>query len=521
MSENKPPESKSLKRSKTNFYNGKKSLIIDTAGANAKHTPRSSAKKILLTFTGSNRRVKSMAVNKAKPKDFFKSELRSLDAVRKKSIQISNKILPSLTPINEILKFSGNRKAPRGYLADTISTKNKVVKKAREALEPSNVNVYGYQKVPAFVFNPKLTIKSSVGQMMTPRGHSYSNNTLATSFYVCRTKSKSPFKKSFLRTECSEKKTKTHKTKNQRNNLKGDLQSAFNSTFTTDTLSVSAISNRPHTSIFNGHIEDYLLGKELGKGSYAVVKLATNKHNRQKYAIKIYNKTAFLDVQKRNIVKNEVSILKKIDHENVVKLYEVIDTDSYLYLVMEYISGVSLIEIIRLETTHRIAESRAKVILFQVLRAVHYLQGKNINHRDIKLENILLIKGDAVKLIDFGFAIRCGKSAYQKLLCGTPSYMPPEIVNKEKYLPHLSDVWSVGVLLWAMLFGFFPFRGQDEDELFAKINACELVYPEEIAVSAAAKQLFAAVFKTDPQARPSPEALLKHEWFEEVRLIFP
>ena len=263
-----------------------------------------------------------------------------------------------------------------------------------------------------------------------------------------------------------------------------------------------------NTKNFNGKLDDYLITKELGKGSYAVVKLAVHKITRNKYAIKIYSKQTLIDPQKRNTVKNEINILKQIDNENVMKLYEVIDTPSNLYLVQEYINGVNLLEILKNEKNHYIKEERAKKLFTQIVKGISYCHKKNIFHRDIKLENILVLKDDTIKIIDFGFGIKCNRDTLQKLFCGTPSYMAPEIVKKEKYIACYSDIWSLGVLFYAILFGIFPFKGKDDDELFEKINEANLVFPEYNPLSEKIKQMIQKIFVHTPNQRISLDEMI-------------
>ena len=265
-----------------------------------------------------------------------------------------------------------------------------------------------------------------------------------------------------------------------------------------------------NSKIFQKKIDDYLITRELGKGSYAVVKLAMDKKTKNKYAIKIYSKTCLIDPQLRNTVKNEINILKQIDNENVMKLYEVIDTQSNLYLVLEYINGINLLEIIKNEKNHFIKEFRAKKIFSKIVQGINYCHQINIFHRDIKLENILVLKDDSVKIIDFGFGIICKSDTYQKLFCGTKSYMPPEIVKKEKYIASYSDIWSLGVLFYAMLFGVFPFKGKDDDDLFDKIIEAKLNFPEYNPISDKTKELFGKIFVINPSERIKLDEMINY-----------
>lgn len=145
---------------------------------------------------------------------------------------------------------------------------------------------------------------------------------------------------------------------------------------------LSAENNLPgmsimlNSKIFKGKLDDYLITKELGKGSYAVVKLAVHKVTKIKYAIKIYSKQTLTDRQKRNTVNNEINILKQIDNENIMKLYDVINTPSNLYLVLEYINGVNLLQIIKNEKLHFIKEERAKLLFSKIVKGISYCHKK-------------------------------------------------------------------------------------------------------------------------------------------------
>ena len=260
------------------------------------------------------------------------------------------------------------------------------------------------------------------------------------------------------------------------------------------------------------NIDNFIIGKELGKGSFATVKLGIHKITNKKYAIKIYSKTNLYDIEKRNSVKNEISILKQLNHENIMKLYEVIDTKKYIYLILEYINGISLMEYLKNKPQKRIEENKCKEIFYQIVKGINYCQMKNIYHRDIKLENILLIDEKIVKIIDFGFSVKCSIHCYQKFLCGTPNYMSPEIINKNKYIPKYSDLWSLGVLLYIMLIGSFPFKAKTEEFLIKKINKCEYELPNFISINA--KNLIKKILLLEPKNRLSTEDILLDSWFE-------
>ena len=377
------------------------------------------------------------------------------------------------------------------YLENTVSAKNKIVQKKQIAsLEQNKNTIKLFQK-------PEINVNFSYNENTISNSNTNNKNLRM---------NKTPKIKKQLKERFSinlNNKNNYNNTFNEKiNQIKGNgkkFSHHIKCEFSLDN-NISG-KNTINSKIFQKKIDDYLITRELGKGSYAVVKLAMDKKSKNKYAIKIYSKTCLIDPQLRNTVKNEINILKQIDNENVMKLYEVIDTQSNLYLVLEYINGINLLEIIKNEKNHFIKESRAKKIFLKVVQGINYCHQINIYHRDIKLENILVLKDDSIKIIDFGFGIICRADTYQKLFCGTKSYMPPEIVNKEKYIASYSDIWSLGVLFYAMLFGVFPFKGKDEDELFDKIKEAKISFPEYNPISDKIKELFGKIFVVNPSER--------------------
>ena len=262
-------------------------------------------------------------------------------------------------------------------------------------------------------------------------------------------------------------------------------------------------------------IDEYIITSELGIGSYASVKLGIHKETKNKFAIKIYDKNMINDDDKKYTIKNEIFILNQLDNENVMKLYDVIETNRYLYLIMEYINGISLLDFIQKQKNHRIDENKCKELFYQIVKGILYCQNENICHRDIKLENILIVDNKIIKIIDFGFAIKCNRNEYQEFFCGTVYYMPPEIVNKQRYIPFYSDIWSLGVLLYAMIFGDFPFRANKQEKLFELINECNLIFPDDIKVSDKVKNLLSKIIVIKPSKRISLEEILNDPWFQE------
>ena len=410
----------------------------------------------------------------------------------KTEVDFSNKqeITPTLSTNTKLdVIFENKNLRPNivhHYLENTVSAKNKMVQKKQTIMTEQKHMFKSFQK-------PEINTNNT-----------NNNETKISSPYI-GDKNLLMIKTPKINKQMRERfslnfNSKNNFNNNQNKNYNGrKLSQHVKSEFNLDnSVSSKSLIN---SKIFQKKIDDYLITRELGKGSYAVVKLAMDKKTKNKYAIKIYSKTCLIDPQLRNTVKNEINILRQIDNENVMKLYEVIDTQSNLYLVLEYINGINLLEIIKNEKNHFIKESRAKKIFSKIVQGINYCHQINIFHRDIKLENILVLKDDSVKIIDFGFGIICKSDTYQKLFCGTKSYMPPEIVKKEKYIACYSDIWSLGVLFYAMLFGVFPFKGKDDDDLFDKIIEAKLNFPEYNPISDKTKELFGKIFVVNPSER--------------------
>ena len=218
-------------------------------------------------------------------------------------------------------------------------------------------------------------------------------------------------------------------------------------------------------------VADYSLGKNIGHGAYAVVKESQHRETNQKVAIKIYDRFKLMDVQRKKSALREIKIMHRLQHPNIVRLYESMDTAKYVYLVMEYAEGESLHAYLKKQPHRRLPEDECRRIIKQILLTLAYLHSRNVTHRDIKLENIVINNNQrgVLKLIDFGFCCCTAPNTKLKIFCGTPSYMAPEITKKKEYSGPQTDIWATGILLFALLNGQFPFRGVTDRDLYAKI----------------------------------------------------
>jgi MAP/microtubule affinity-regulating kinase len=255
---------------------------------------------------------------------------------------------------------------------------------------------------------------------------------------------------------------------------------------------------------------NYTIKKILGKGAYATVRLAQHNETSKKVAIKTYDKYQIIDPTKRANMLREIEILKKLDHPNIIKLYETVDTPKHFHLVLEYVSGLSLYTYIKSKPNSCLDENEAKRIFKQILGALDYCHCRFIAHRDIKLDNILLDEKSNVKIIDFGFSTMNSNDEKSRVFCGTPSYMAPEIVGRKDYYGMQADVWALGILLYAMLCGKMPFKAYNDKELYRRIEKGNFTLPNTVPESF--RKVISKMLEVNPKKRPSIKALLDDEW---------
>lgn len=257
-------------------------------------------------------------------------------------------------------------------------------------------------------------------------------------------------------------------------------------------------------------LENFHIWSDIGRGSYAVVKFATQKPSGQKVAIKIYEKSKLSDPLREKSVKNEIKVLKKLNHPNIVQFISEVSKEKNLYLIMEYVKGCSLQAHLQRQRWKRLEEPEAVGIFVQFIKALAYCHRVGVVHRDIKLENVLINNEGVVKVIDFGFATCCKRGRKTFMYCGTPNYMAPEIVKKEEYEGFPVDVWAAGVLLYLLVTGGFPFGSNKEAKVFKNILKNQIVFPEYL--SCECKDLIKKMLESEPEKRILAEEVLVHPW---------
>ncbi|OCT76043.1 hypothetical protein XELAEV_18031231mg [Xenopus laevis] len=257
----------------------------------------------------------------------------------------------------------------------------------------------------------------------------------------------------------------------------------------------------------------YEIDRTIGDGNFAVVKVCRPWNENQEYAMKIIDKSKLRG--KEEIIENEVRIIKNLSHPNIVKLFSDYETDKEIYLILEYIRGGDLFDVIT--ESIKFTEHDAALMLIDLCEALQYIHSKHIVHRDLKPENLLVQRNPdgskTLKLADFGLAIYATGPIFT--VCGTPTYVAPEILSEKGYGLEV-DMWATGVILYILLCGFPPFRspGRDQEELFQIIQSGEYEFlsPYWDHISEEVKDLISKLLVLNPKIRYSAKCVLQHSW---------
>ncbi|KAM9717722.1 serine/threonine-protein kinase MARK2 isoform 2-T2 [Menidia menidia] len=261
------------------------------------------------------------------------------------------------------------------------------------------------------------------------------------------------------------------------------------------------------TSDEQPHIGTYRLLKTIGKGNFAKVKLARHVLTGKEVAVKIIDKTQLNSSSLQKLFR-EVRIMKMLNHPNIVKLFEVIETEKTLYLVMEYASGGEVFDY--LVAHGRMKEKEARAKFRQIVSAVQYCHQKCIVHRDLKAENLLLDADMNIKIADFGFSNEFTLGNKLDTFCGSPPYAAPELFQGKKYDGPEVDVWSLGVILYTLVSGSLPFDGQNLKELRERVLRGKYRIP--FYMSTDCENLLKKFLILNPSKRGSLEQIMRDRW---------
>eukprot|EP00339_Tiarina_fusa_P001421 CAMPEP_0117015030 /NCGR_PEP_ID=MMETSP0472-20121206/12083_1 /TAXON_ID=693140 ORGANISM="Tiarina fusus, Strain LIS" /NCGR_SAMPLE_ID=MMETSP0472 /ASSEMBLY_ACC=CAM_ASM_000603 /LENGTH=532 /DNA_ID=CAMNT_0004718737 /DNA_START=219 /DNA_END=1814 /DNA_ORIENTATION=- len=215
-----------------------------------------------------------------------------------------------------------------------------------------------------------------------------------------------------------------------------------------------------------------------------------------------------MNQQSLELVQREIRILKKLSHPNIVQLYEVLETDRVLFLIMEHASGGEALDFV---VTHgKISEDRARVFFQQIVSSLSYCHKLGIIHRDLKAENLLLDRDLNIKIIDFGLANIVSPSKKFSTPCGSPNYAAPEIIRKEEYNGPEVDIWCMGVVLFVFLCGRLPFKGKNMETLFHSILSGKFEIPDSLSADCA--DLLRSMLENDTEKRITMDGIIHHPW---------
>ena len=259
--------------------------------------------------------------------------------------------------------------------------------------------------------------------------------------------------------------------------------------------------------------------KQLGCGSFGRVFLVSHNETNELFALKtIEKRKIMITYGNLDIIYNEINIHSKLSHQNIIKVYNVFEDEETINIIMEYAKNDNLYQLIKKEK-NGFSESKAFDYFIQVINAVYYLHSNNIIHRDIKPENLLLCEDNNLKLCDFGWAKELTLEN-RSTFCGTMEYMAPEIVGSENY-DYSVDIWSLGILLYELLFGHSPFKANSTNNIIQNIKSHELNYDDKNKkISNSCKDLIQKLLNINPQKRLKIKDILEHRFIKKYSKKF-
>ena len=256
------------------------------------------------------------------------------------------------------------------------------------------------------------------------------------------------------------------------------------------------------------HRHGYILGKTLGSGAYAKVKSAHCVKTKSEVAIKMISKKAAPSDYFTKFLPREIEVLKAVKHENVVQLHDVVETEDHTYLVMDMAERGDLLDYIN--SKKYLSEQVARQFFTDLVNGISKCHEMNVVHRDLKCENLLLDSQLRVKIADFGFARKhSGKNL--ETYCGSFAYAAPEVILGDPYNGEKADIWSMGVILHAMVVGRLPFKDSDVKTLLSQIST-RLIFPSRL--SEEVKDLIGKILTFNPSDRLSLDSIKAHSWMQ-------
>lgn len=262
-------------------------------------------------------------------------------------------------------------------------------------------------------------------------------------------------------------------------------------------------------------IGDYSLNQVIGSGTFGSVYLSTHIPTGLDVAVKRVERGLVKGVSVEKLFRRELAIIQNLDHPFIAEFYDVMEDEKYFYIVMEYVDNGTMLDFIN--SRGSISEDQARHYLCQLISVLEYLHcGKHVCHRDLKAENILLDSNYNIRLIDFGLAnVFSVENPFLKTSCGSPQYAPPEMLCDETSYTAVSDIWSIGIILYAMVHKRLPFDDDNIVKLFNKVRYAEPIY--KARMSPQLKDLLRKMLTKEPRKRITLRQIKEHPWFSQYQ----
>ena len=262
-------------------------------------------------------------------------------------------------------------------------------------------------------------------------------------------------------------------------------------------------------SVDYSDIKNYSFEKDIGEGNFGKVKLGIFKPTREEFAIKVLNKEK-IKIKMKNSIFKENQIITKFNHINVIYVFQILEDEENYYIIMEYCKHGELFDYI--VKNEKLSEEEASVFFYQLINGIDHIHSKGIAHRDLKPENLLLDEKNILKIIDFGLSHEfSGEDQLLKTKCGSPSYAAPEIICCPTYDGFKVDMWCCGIILYAMVCGYLPFDGDNNDILFKNILNCDPELPEYLSDECI--DIILQILTPDPEKRITFEDIKNHNFY--------
>lgn len=264
------------------------------------------------------------------------------------------------------------------------------------------------------------------------------------------------------------------------------------------------------------HLHMHLIARDLtpeaaGKGGFAKCYKVIDVDTKLEWACKVVQKASLTKQRHKVKLQTEIKIHKSLNHKHVVRFEDVFEDKEHVYIIMELCTNQTLLE--RVKRKRRLTESETRRYMLQMLDGVGFLHRSKVIHRDLKLGNLFLDRGDEIKIGDFGLACKVQFDGERKrTLCGTPNYIAPEVLEGKNGHSYEVDLWSIGVVMYTCLVGKPPFETNDVKSTYNLIKTNSYSFPERLCISDGAKSLVRRILQSDPEARPDIEQVLIDPW---------